>query len=621
LALTIDWEGIGLLTDAESITNWGIDGAGGVSISLNTETFLQGANSVGSKMAAGKDGWIYYDYGSAVGTLDFNGGNADGQLVYIWFNTTTVGNIDEYANYGMSVRLGTDTGNYRSWVITSSDLIGNGYTGGWGCAVIDPNVAGSGTDTGSYSADTINFLGIYYSSTGSSVAQNVFVDTIAVAKGLRITGTGASDGWQDVADYCNASPVTRILGALQEKLGIYFVYGTFFLGDSTQTGDTTLVDAGRVFRFGDWEYADSISTYASTISDGQNGLVIEDASTYPTTYTETGSFFLGSENAGTLFNLFGGDEATSISTMSGVTWQRITTSFTWGDDSDHTATNCVWSNCAEIDFVGAVVVRGATFKNYAGELAAVLYNTSWDVRESQFINNDGGTASHGVRHTDGTAATYYDLTFSDNDYDVYLNHASDNLTISKDGTSNPTTYTSSGSGTVSFVGTVNLKLTVKDESGTAIVGARCMMEAGDNSGAAPFLDSVSITESGGTGTVTHTAHGLITGQMVNIRGCVEPEYNGAGKVITYISSTQYSYAVSDSPSSPATGSPTSTQCFLSEVTISGGVAEESFNAGATQTYRGKVRHTGGTPLYKDVTYSGADCSEGLDLPIQMAADE
>jgi len=104
--------------------------------------------------------------------------------------------------------------------------------------------------------------------------------------------------------------------------------------------------------------------------------------------------------------------------------------------------------------------------------------------------------------------------------------------------------------------------------------------------------------------------------MVNIRGCNQPEYNGAGKVITYISSTQYSYTITGTPASPATGSPTSTQCFLSEVTITGGIAEQSFAPNGIQTYRGKVRNASGAPYYEDVTFSGSDCSGGLDLPIQ-----
>lgn len=618
MALTIAIEGTGVLSNAESITNWGVAGAGGVSISLNTETFIQGSNSVASKIASGKYGWIYYDYGTAVGTLDFNGGNADGEYVYIWFNTTTVGFIGSFTQGGLSVRLGTDSSNYRSWIITSSDLVGNSYKGGWACAVINPTTSGS-ADNGTYSADTVNYLGIYYWGIGNSVAQNVFVDAIAVGKGLRITGTDAT-GWQEVSDYCNASPSTRVWGMMQEKLGVYFVYGKMFLGNSTQTADTSMTDEGRIFRFGDWEYATASTTYVSALSSGFNGLTVEDAASYKTTYVETGSFIQGSADADTSFDFYGSNNATSVSTMNGVTWQKINGTFTWGNDSDHSATNCVWSDCAEIDFVGAVVVRGCTFKNYSGEFAAVLYNTSWDVRESQFIDNDGGTNSAGVRHINGTAATYYDLTFSGNDWDVYLNHASDNLTISKDGTSNPSTHRSSGSGSVTFIGTVSLKLIVKDSDGNALVGARCLMEA-DSGGSDPHLVSVTITRSGTTASVSHTSHGMSDGEMVNIRGANQPEYDGAGKIISNVTTNAYDYTVSGSPATPATGTITATQCYISEVTIAGGIAEESYNAGSTQPYRGVVAHSTAPNLYDNVTYSGSDCSGGLTLPIQMGSDE
>jgi hypothetical protein len=474
MALTITIEGTGVINNAEDTTNWGVLGAGGVSISTNAETKIQGSFSVASKIAAGKYGWIYYNYGAAVGSLDFTGANA-GEHVYIWFNTTTPGFIDSYANYGLCVRMGTDTSNYRSWIITSSDARGNGYIGGWACAVIDPTKTGSGTDTGTYSASTVNLIGIFYYGNGSSVAQNVFVDTIAVGKGLRIIDTDAT-GWQEVSDYCNATPTTRVWGMFQEKLGIYFVYGTMYIGDAGQIAVTSMIDGGRVFRFGDWEYATAAGTYANAIGNGFNGIVVEDASGHATTYEETGSFFLGSEDTDTTFNLYGGNEATSITTMDGITWQRILGGFTWGNDADHSATNCVWSNCVEVDLVGAVVVRGCSFKNYAGESASLLWRTTLDVRSCSFIDNNGGANSAAIRHTDGSTTTYYDLIFSNNDWDVYLNHASDNLTINKDGTSNPTTYRSSGTGSVTFIGTKTLAITVVDESNDPIQYAQVYMQ-------------------------------------------------------------------------------------------------------------------------------------------------
>jgi len=66
----------------------------------------------------------------------------------------------------------------------------------------------------------------------------------------------------------------------------------------------------------------------------------------------------------------------------------------------------------------------------------------------------------------------------------------------------------------------------------------------------------SITRSGSTVTVTlSAAHGLADkGNMITISGCTQTEYNGEF-AITVISTTAFTYAVSGTPATPATGLP------------------------------------------------------------------
>lgn len=71
---------------------------------------------------------------------------------------------------------------------------------------------------------------------------------------------------------------------------------------------------------------------------------------------------------------------------------------------------------------------------------------------------------------------------------------------------------------------------------------------------------VSITRSGSTATVTHIAHGYSTGMPAVIAGANETEYNTAGSsptTITVIDPDTYTYTVSGTPASPATGTITS----------------------------------------------------------------
>ena len=62
----------------------------------------------------------------------------------------------------------------------------------------------------------------------------------------------------------------------------------------------------------------------------------------------------------------------------------------------------------------------------------------------------------------------------------------------------------------------------------------------------------SITRASTTATVTATAHGFTTGDQVNIRGAVETDYNG-DFIVTVTDANTFTYTVSGSPATPATG--------------------------------------------------------------------
>jgi hypothetical protein len=62
----------------------------------------------------------------------------------------------------------------------------------------------------------------------------------------------------------------------------------------------------------------------------------------------------------------------------------------------------------------------------------------------------------------------------------------------------------------------------------------------------------SITRASTTATVTATAHGFTTGDQVNIRGAVQTDYNG-DFIVTVTDADTFTYTVSGSPTTPATG--------------------------------------------------------------------
>jgi hypothetical protein len=62
----------------------------------------------------------------------------------------------------------------------------------------------------------------------------------------------------------------------------------------------------------------------------------------------------------------------------------------------------------------------------------------------------------------------------------------------------------------------------------------------------------SLTRSAGTATATSSAHGFSTGDQINIRGADQAAYNG-DFIITVVDANSFTYPVSGSPTTPATG--------------------------------------------------------------------
>jgi len=65
---------------------------------------------------------------------------------------------------------------------------------------------------------------------------------------------------------------------------------------------------------------------------------------------------------------------------------------------------------------------------------------------------------------------------------------------------------------------------------------------------------VSITRSSTTATVTQADHGIEVGERIKIIGATQTEYNGI-VTVTAVTTNTWSYTVSGSPATPATGSP------------------------------------------------------------------
>ena len=121
--------------------------------------------------------------------------------------------------------------------------------------------------------------------------------------------------------------------------------------------------------------------------------------------------------------------------------------------------------------------------------------------------------------------------------------------------------------------------------------------------------------------MVHTAHGLDTGDIVVIRDADQPEYNGP-KSITVTGVNGYTYTVTGSPDSPATGTIISSGAILSGLTdVSGNISATRGFALATPV-KGTARKSTASPRFKDAPRSGTvSTTTGLTINVRMTLDE
>lgn len=465
MALTISIEGKGVIANADALTNdtgglgtgtW--HELGGGSISVNPDVYIYGNNSIGNQYAS-KSGWSYFDI-QAGNELDFTPttGTEDGQFVYMWINIAAGGALDTIANKGLAIRLGSSITDYREWIIGGSDDT-NGWTGGWKLFVLDPTIAGTVADTGTFDIASVRMFGVWIDTAASVRADSIWMDQISVGTGIRVTGT-STIAWEDVVNYCT-DYTNRAWGAFQERDGIYYSYGKTYIGDSAQTANTSFTDTNRIIQYGTSQFWDGAAWSSSYPTTG-SGIVYEDAASFTTTYEDgvlvgtdngrSGSLILGNNDQDVAVDMSGLTNTGSVVKCYASIFQNLYGGITYHDDINSLFYGGTVSGCGQFDPVGNAVLRNITFTGYTGILGALLWNENIDIQSSQFIaNTDITNDPAAIEHPSaaGTPYTYTGLTFSGNDYDVD-NSSGSAISISKTGGSNPSTYDLVGGSLVTF---------------------------------------------------------------------------------------------------------------------------------------------------------------------------
>jgi hypothetical protein len=156
-----------------------------------------------------------------------------------------------------------------------------------------------------------------------------------------------------------------------------------------------------------------------------------------------------------------------------------------------------------------------------------------------------------------------------------------------------------------------------------IENARVILEASDGTGDLGYQDSVTITRSGSTATVSHTSHPYEIGDKVVIRGdtSTENEYTGV-QTITAITANSYDYTVTGTPTTPASGTITSTGVILEGLTDVNGEISDARTYTLNQPVIGHARKSTSSPFYRTSTISGTiDKTTGYTQTVGLILDE
>jgi len=569
-----------VIDNAESTTNWGGD-----TFSLEPDIKLQGSNSVACTFTpnSGRSQTVY-----VTGSWDFSTGGVGDQHIRLWLNTSIIAYMETEANDGIQIFL-YDGSNYAYWTVGGSDT----YAGGWQQFVI---YTGSTPTSGSVTKSSITRIGfnIAVHSKPRNVT-NMWLDAWTYGDGYTVTGGTSGDeiDWRAIA----AVDETSAYGIVTEVDGIFFLAGDIKIGSGSTT---TYFKSGETIVFKDLP----VNSTLYNITFQGSGCNVD---------INGGAWLAGGTQR---YGLDASTTAPNAFSMQGVQVSRLSgASFASGQ----TIKNCVFNDSYQVD-PSTSTFEGNTFSNSTDTGGALLWpSNDSNIKDLKFINCDYGVEYDSS--SDTSSPTFNNLIFDDvsGNYDVN-NTSGSTVSIYLTNGSNANSYTGS---TVNFISNpVTTKVTVNDLStGSAIENARVLLWVTDNSNYF-YEASVTITGSGTTATVSHTSHGLSTGDNVIIKGANEDVYNGAYSV-TVVDSNSYTYTTSETiGTSPATGTITSTMAFLNGLTDSNGQISDTRSISSDQPVYGWVRKSTTSPYYQQGVISGTiSSSSGLSVVIQLVKDE
>ena len=612
-----DLTDINVVDTAGGTTNWSALGGGSAGLNSETDYFIQGDGCLSKNGFTGALKGMIYNNGATTIT--------SGDAVFIWGRQANRNLLSTKASGGGQVVIGSGTGAYYQYYVDGDDVEGSDLLS-WVSYAVDPSNTGT-TSTGSPTTTKSHF-GMQWNIGGSGSLKGAPNGIDAFRHGREIQSVDG-DGANGYATFDGAASwdadTTRRWGLLTPVTGGYQFHGCFVMGLTGTSVDfrdsnrniAVLEDEFVPSAFNDFEIRNASSNVEWT------GIVIQHlGTTSPSTMTLNVGTFTGSSN-----RFVGCAQTTFASTSSN-------TDSEWAN-SDRINTNGANISGSSVLTPTVAVDEGAVFV----DTTISTPTTVSDLDNMSFTK--GTNAHHAIRFGTGVTAdiTLTGIDFTDfgttddaNDsvfrFDATTGSLNLNLVNCTVGgspatSSNISIDDAAGITVTLVIDPVTTKFTVEDNAGVAIQNALVLAETSDNGGGSgfPFEATVSIAQSAGTATVTHTAHGLETNDYIVIRGAQPDEYNKAAQ-ITVTGVNTYTYSVPSGTTSPATGTPEASYAAIVGLTNVSGQIQSSKTWAAAQGLKGWARKKNTvSPFYKDGDINVTDASNGTDQVITLQPDE
>lgn len=599
------------LEGATTVSAFG-GGASGIN-NPETDFFIQGTDCIS------KNAWTNALKGFMVDALGTTFTVPTDGAVIAWGYYAAVGSLDSKANGGLEVNIGDGSGTYDEFYVGGKDTLA---FDSWVPYAIDPNTATPDV-SGSGGSERWVGIGAYLPSTsGPTKGAPLAIDCIRYGRcDIEYTYGDAGNGYNTFDDAeAYANDPSRRWGLIEYIRGVFLIQGFHSFGVSGTEVDFR--DANKVVFL---RAAGDNNLTGDAVSTGFNRLEVINASSN----VEWDNIIfqaLGSRARGVFVHTAGAWSATSCQFVDMDTFDLLSASV---------ATDCIFRRCNEITAPGSDLTGSQVLEpTVAADGAGLIWDsgTNPDGYLDDMIFSKGSNAHHAIEFTTfissitlrGSTFSGFNASDGQNDSVLYFDDTGSDRswTVNAVGTTGTISYKKARSGdTVTIVANpVTLNVHVQDANdGTPIVGARVMAVAASG-GPKPYQASVGISRSGSTVTVAHTGHGLSTNDYVLIEGCVEGEYNGVWQ-ITVTGVDAYTYTISTTPSSPATGSPISTFAMIVGTTDTGGDISDSRTYASDQPFTGRARKASSSPYYRTGPFSGTiDSSNGADVTVQMVEE-